>query len=266
MVVGAQAILVSWRPPSQPNGIITQYTVYSREESSDGEPKSQKVPHYQMSYEASGLDQNKPFEFWVTANTNIGEGQPSKSVVAMPSDKVPAKIASFDDTFTATFKEDAKLPCLAVGAPTPDITWKIKGVDFVPNDRMRQLPEGSLVIKDVIRQDAGDYVCIAENSIARDSITHKLIVRSPPQSPQLSLSATTTNSLTLKLKPHEMDAAPIHGYTLHYKREFDNWETVEVAVDAPKYTIDNLVCGSNYQVYATGYNRFVSCAPFCCSK
>lgn len=41
---------------------------------------------------------------------------------------------------------------------------------------MRQLPEGSLFIKDVIRQDAGDYTCIAENSIAKDSITHKLIV------------------------------------------------------------------------------------------
>lgn len=58
----------------------------------------------------------------------------------------------------------------------PDITWKVKGVEFVPNDRVRQLPEGSLSIKDVIRQDAGDYTCMAENSIAKDSITHKLIV------------------------------------------------------------------------------------------
>lgn len=127
LVVGAQAILVSWRPPAQPNGIISQYTVYSREEGTDGEPKSQKIPPYQMSYEAATLEQNKPFEFWVTASTNIGEGQQSKSIIAMPSDKVPAKIASFDDTFTATFKEDAKLPCLAVGSPTPDITWKVIG-------------------------------------------------------------------------------------------------------------------------------------------
>lgn len=91
-------------------------------------------------------------------------------------DKVPAKIASFDDTFTATFKEDAKLPCLAVGSPTPDITWKIKGVEFQPNDRIRQLPEGSLYIREVIRQDAGEYTCTAENSIAKDSITHKLVI------------------------------------------------------------------------------------------
>lgn len=126
MVYGAQAILVSWRPPTQPNGIISQYTVYSREEGSEAEPKKEKVPAYQMSFEASGLEMNKPYEFWVTASTNIGEGQQSKSVIAIPSDKVPAKIASFDDTFIATFKEDAKLPCLAVGSPTPNITWKVR--------------------------------------------------------------------------------------------------------------------------------------------
>ncbi|XP_055318402.1 cell adhesion molecule Dscam2 isoform X26 [Sitodiplosis mosellana] len=254
LVYGAQAILVSWRPPTQPNGIISQYTVYSREEGSEAEPKKEKVPAYQMSFEASGLEMNKPYEFWVTASTNIGEGQQSKSVISIPSDKVPAKIASFDDTFIATFKEDAKLPCLAVGSPTPNITWKVKGADFVPNERMRILAQGTLFIKDVIRQDAGDYTCVAENSIAKDSITHKLTVLAPPQSPQVTLTATTTDSLTLKLKPHEMDSAPIHGYTLHYKPEFGDWETVEVAVDAQKYTIESLFCGSRYQVYATGYN------------
>lgn len=41
---------------------------------------------------------------------------------------------------------------------------------------MRILAHGTLFIKDVIRQDAGDYTCVAENSIAKDSITHKLIV------------------------------------------------------------------------------------------
>lgn len=125
LVYGAQSILVSWRPPSQPNGIISQYTVYAREEGSEAEPKKEKVSPIQMSYEASGLESNKPYEFWVTSSTNIGEGQQSKSIIAIPSDKVPAKIASFDDTFVATFKEDAKLPCLAVGSPTPNITWKV---------------------------------------------------------------------------------------------------------------------------------------------
>lgn len=253
-VMSNKAILVSWRPPTHPNGVILQYVVYGKEKGSEGEPTSQKVPAYQMSLESSGLEVNKPYEFWVTASTIIGEGQASRIVMAIPNEKVPARIASFDDTFTATFKEDTKLPCLAVGAPTPDIKWMIKGVVFQPTDRMRQLPEGSLFIKEVTRQDAGEYTCIAENSIAKDSITHKLIVLAPPQSPQVTLTTTTTDSLTLKLKPHDTDSAPLHGYTLHYKPEFGDWDTVEVAVDAQKYTIENLFCGSRYQVYATGYN------------
>ncbi|XP_018786279.1 PREDICTED: Down syndrome cell adhesion molecule-like protein Dscam2 isoform X10 [Bactrocera latifrons] len=255
LVKGHAAILVSWRPPAQPNGIIQQYTVYSKVEGAEGEPKSQKIPQHQMSFEAVDLEKNKPYEFWVTASTNIGEGQQSKSIVAMPSDQVPAKIASFDDTFTATFKEDAKMPCLAVGSPQPEITWKVKGVEFTSNDRMRVMADGTLLIKTVNRQDAGEYSCHAENSIAKDSITHKLIVLAPPQSPQVSLSATTTDSLTVKVKPHEGDTAPLHGYTLHYKPEFGEWETAEVSVDAQKFTIENLLCGSRYQVYATGFNN-----------
>ncbi|XP_055593998.1 cell adhesion molecule Dscam2 isoform X46 [Uranotaenia lowii] len=259
LVMSEGSILVSWQPPSQPNGVILQYTVYIK--SGEQEPKNHKVPSYQTSYEASGLEKNQQYEFWVTASTNIGEGQQSKTVSAMPSDKVPAKIASFDDTFTATFKEDAKLPCLAVGSPTPDITWKIKGQEFVPNERIRQLPEGSLFIKDVIRQDAGDYTCTAENSIAKDSITHRLIILAPPQSPQLTLTATTTDSLAVKLKPHESDSAPMQGYTLHYKPEFGDWETIDVALEAPKYTIENLFCGLRYQVYATAYNSIGAGEP-----
>lgn len=58
--MSGESILVSWKPPSRPNGMITQYTVYVREDGGSGGsgtalPKSQKVPAYQMSYEASGL-------------------------------------------------------------------------------------------------------------------------------------------------------------------------------------------------------------------
>lgn len=255
LVMGEEAILVSWKPPSEPNGVIQQYTVYAKIEGSEKEPSVTKIPNYNMSFEATSLEKNKPYEFWVTASTFMGEGQPSKSIIAMPSDQVPAKIASFDDTFTATYKEDAKLPCLVVGAPKPEIKWKIKGVEFNSNDRMRQLQDGSLLIKSVTRQDAGEYTCHAENPIAKDSITHKLNVLAPPQSPQLSLSATTTDALTVKVKPHDGDTAPLHGYTLHYKPEFGEWETSEVTVDSQKHSIDHLLCGSRYQLYATGFNK-----------
>ncbi|XP_035731509.1 Down syndrome cell adhesion molecule-like protein Dscam2 isoform X36 [Vespa mandarinia] len=253
LVMSPESILVSWRPPNQPNGVISQYTVYTKADNAE-EPTSQKVPPNQLTYEATGLDKQRRYEFWVTASTNIGEGEASKIVTLGPSVRVPAKIASFDDKFTATYKEDVKLPCLAVGVPAPEVTWKVRGSVLQPSDRLRQLPEGSLFIKEVDRADAGEYSCYVENSFGHDTVTHQLIVNAPPHSPQVTLTATTTNSLTMKLRPHPTDNAPIHGYTIHYKPEFGDWETVQISSTAQKYTLENLWCGSRYQIYVTAYN------------
>ncbi|XP_070160075.1 Down syndrome cell adhesion molecule 1 isoform X5 [Polyergus mexicanus] len=253
LVMSAESILISWRPPSQPNGVISQYTVYTKADNAE-EATSQKVPPNQLTHEASGLDKQLRYEFWVTASTNIGEGEASKIVTLGPSVRVPAKIASFDDKFTATYKEDVKLPCLTVGVPAPEVTWKVRGATLQPSDRLRQLPEGSLFIKEVDRADAGEYSCYVENSFGHDTVTHQLIVHAPPHSPQVTLTATTTNSLTMKLRPHPTDNAPIHGYTIHYKPEFGDWETVQISSTAQKYTLENLWCGSRYQIYVTAYN------------
>lgn len=77
------------------------------------------------------------------------------------------------------------LPCLAVGVPQPTIMWRIKGIAFATNDHIRQQPDGSLFIRDVTRTDAGEYSCHVENSFGQDSVTHQLIVNSPPRSPQV---------------------------------------------------------------------------------
>lgn len=44
------------------------------------------------------------------------------------------------------------------------------------SDRVRQLPEGSLLIAGVARDDAGAYVCHVENGFGSDTVTHKLTV------------------------------------------------------------------------------------------
>ncbi|KAF7988027.1 hypothetical protein HCN44_007521 [Aphidius gifuensis] len=253
LVMSAESILVSWRPPTQPNGVISQYTVYTKADNAE-EAVSQKVSPNQFTYEATSLDKQHRYEFWVTASTNIGEGERSKIATLAPNIRVPAKIASFDDKFTATYKEDVKLPCLAVGVPAPEVTWKIRDVKLQPSDRLRQLPEGSLFIKEVDRADAGEYSCYVENSFGHDTVTHQLVVHAPPHSPEIHLTATTTNSLTVKLQPHQSDTAPIHGYTIHYKPEFGDWETVQISSTTQQYTIENLWCGSKYQIYATAYN------------
>lgn len=40
LVMSAESILVSWKPPTQPNGLVIQYTVYVREDSDDAKDVS----------------------------------------------------------------------------------------------------------------------------------------------------------------------------------------------------------------------------------
>ncbi|XP_047472710.1 Down syndrome cell adhesion molecule-like protein Dscam2 isoform X9 [Penaeus chinensis] len=257
LVMSADSILVSWLPPDRPNGIITQYTVYFKEEGkSDSEAEQEKLLSSQLNYEANGLKQRDEYVFWVTASTTIGEGEKSESVHLKLSSKVPAKIASFDDEYVATYKEDVKLHCQAVGLPTPDIRWTIRGEPFTPNDRMRLLTEGSLLIREVSRDDAGEYTCHVENPYGQDTVTHTLLIQAPPHPPEIQLQSTTTNSIEVKLKPSVIDdTTPIHGYTVYYKPEFSTWESVQVPASTRSYNLEGLWCGSRYQIYASAYNK-----------
>lgn len=93
LVMSTDSILVSWKPPVEPNGIVEYYTVYYKPVSTDDKtevkPTSQKiVPNLRnqnLSHQAKNLDSNLKYEFWVTAATTIGEGQPSKKVTVSPS-------------------------------------------------------------------------------------------------------------------------------------------------------------------------------------
>lgn len=82
----------------------------------------------------------------MTAHTTIGEGSQSSMVTLSPTNRIPAKIASFDDNFIAVAKQDIKLPCIAVGSPNPQLHWKMRGQPIPKNDRIRQLPDGGLQI------------------------------------------------------------------------------------------------------------------------
>lgn len=77
----------------------------------------------------------------------------------------------------------------------------------------------------------------------------------PPHSPNVTVTTATTNSLTMRLRPHTGDTAPLHGYILHYKAEFGEWDTKKLEMPIQSYTLENLLCGSRYQIYVTAYNR-----------
>lgn len=171
-----------WLPPVQGNGIILHYTIYYQKIGS--ETKSRKVSASQSSYELNGLEENELYAFWVTASTKDGEGPASEYLIGIPSNKTPAKIASFNKTVIFESNEGIMLSCPAFGEPTPNITWQVSFIfslahkilcnciDFkVHGDFYERFTNYSLQI---FIDDDQNITCIVENELGKDSNTYDL--------------------------------------------------------------------------------------------
>lgn len=128
IVSSAQSILISWRRPPEPNGIISHFTVYSQEKDAESEPNIHNVHPWQTNLNVIKLQPNKTYEFWVTASTVMGEGDASKHITAIPSDQVPARIVTFESKFIAPLGFDMTLPCHSIGSPI--IVWEVCASDW----------------------------------------------------------------------------------------------------------------------------------------
>lgn len=82
--------MVSWLAPIFPNGVLGLYTVYSRVAGRVGTQAAHPVrvdpgldgsTQEEMSHEVRGLAEDGNYEFWVSATTGVGEGEPT-SIVA----------------------------------------------------------------------------------------------------------------------------------------------------------------------------------------
>lgn len=100
----ADSILISWLAPKHKNGNIQQYTVYSREAGKKGQAKSHMVRVDEhgnpASFEARGMIENQMYEFWVSATTSMGEGEPTAVVAQSTNTRGKRDITGFADSYS----------------------------------------------------------------------------------------------------------------------------------------------------------------------
>ncbi|KAB1258936.1 Hemicentin-1 [Camelus dromedarius] len=73
------------------------------------------------------------------------------------------------------------LPCEATGTPSPFITWQKEGISVITAGRSHALlPRGGLQISRAVREDAGTYMCVAQNPAGTALGKIKLNVQVPP--------------------------------------------------------------------------------------
>ncbi|XP_076342768.1 cell adhesion molecule Dscam1-like isoform X2 [Tachypleus tridentatus] len=243
------AIMISWRPPLNPNGIIRKYTLYQR--TSTGTNKNtikMTLPPSQRYYKAQKLPRNWRFEFWVTASTAEGESEATRVLSQTTSDTVPARIVSFSEHLLVTRGPSLLLPCQSVGIPTPEKKWSFRGRPVVEGGhRLRVLANGSLYISNIQDNDFGNYTCHVENSHGADEISFSVTVRGVLQPPKsLTVIAATMSTLQIRWQADPRSHYNIEGYLLSYRREYGSWEEMKIPPHKQTATIKNLHCGTRY--------------------
>ncbi|XP_044594739.1 Down syndrome cell adhesion molecule-like protein Dscam2 [Cotesia glomerata] len=260
LALTAESILVSWLPPLQPNGQVSQYTIYSREAGASRhnthtmhEPPSS--PTDTLTIELRGLTESQLYEFWVSATTGLGEGEPTTIVTQTTNSRAPARVASFSQLLRRAVKSSVSLSCLVVGNPTPKPIWNYKNNQVTTGRQYEITAEGYLNIHGLDQSLAGNYSCSARNLFGDDSITYTLVVVMPPKSPVLELQYTTTHSIKLRWNSPENGGATIQGYVLSYKQDQGGWEEIMLSPEQTEFTLNGLKCGSSYLSHLTAHNR-----------
>ncbi|XP_037034782.1 Down syndrome cell adhesion molecule-like protein Dscam2 isoform X7 [Bradysia coprophila] len=257
VVSGPQSLYVSWLPPTEPNGIITKYNLYTRVVNGREELNHEKrnLPSTQLYYEAKSLQAHIEYQFWVTASTRVGEGKSSRVATAITSNRLPAKIVSFGGSIIRAWRTSASLACTAVGKPRRE--W-FKG--DVPlrqgaTHNVQIHDSGDLMLSNLQLSDTGNYSCTVDNGVGTDRLTYNLIVQVPPGPPFLYVTSATSSSILMHWKDSSNGNAPITEYTLHYRKTHGNLEEKQLSRHASSHELKSLLCGSTYQIYLTATNK-----------
>ncbi|XP_055315179.1 cell adhesion molecule Dscam2 isoform X2 [Sitodiplosis mosellana] len=253
------SILVSWLPPKHRNGMIVHYTVYSRETGRKGQAQTHMVRVDEdgnpRQFESRGLIENHTYDYWVTASTQSGEGEPTSVVSQVTTTKAPARIASFSQIIRKAVGKSLILECNSVGNPTPRARWftRDRPVTFSPFYEI--MLNGNLRIHSIEASLSGNYSCSAKNLFGEDNIVYKIIAMKVPNAPQINVHYSSLDSIRVSFESGDDGGAPILQYTLSYRTVTGAWIKVEITPENNAYTLIGLKCGTQYIIKMSAHNR-----------
>uniref|UniRef100_T1J197 Down syndrome cell adhesion molecule n=1 Tax=Strigamia maritima TaxID=126957 RepID=T1J197_STRMM len=224
LVMSSDAILVSWLPPRNPNGIITKYSIFMKKNGQqERDAMSYSLPANQLYYEARGLQENIHYEFWVTTATSVGDGAKSPLV---SNDKKITQESRFQ------FASDGSLN--------------------MANVRSSDSGNYTCSIHNIYATDELTHEVIVQIDKERTG---------PPTPPVVKFTPLSTSSILASWYVDDDGSTAIESYTLNYKRAGEDWQDLHFGFNITNYTLPDLQCGTRYQLYMSAYNRLGQSRP-----
>jgi hypothetical protein len=82
-----------------------------------------------------------------------------------------------------------------------------------------------------------------------------------PSAVVIKVPLSARNSITLSFEGQQSsssssagDETPISGYIINYKSHQENWEELKVTGKRSQHVLENLRCGTKYQITVTAFN------------
>lgn len=171
------------------------------------------------------------------------------------------QILQIFQSIISPWKENLVLSCRKVGVPSPVTIWRQDGQPMETNSRKTISKNGTLLIRDSMSTDEGNYTCSVENTWGKDEIIYNVIIRVPPDPPVLTVVSSFTDSLQLEWIDNKNGGSVILGYVINFKRENGDWEELQIDSKTNAHLLSNLWCGTKYQLYITAYNKIGTGLP-----
>ena len=257
--ISHETILITWLPPLNTNGQITQYKIYVKDVKLSRE-KSFSVEATKNSFPVHGLVGGR-YDFWVTASTLVGEGPASHIVTQSTKASPPVKIATLNQNFVVVEGGTVSLPCQVIsGARQFSTRWQHISTTVLQMPLSDQ-PDVEHRITNVTREDDGEWTCLVSpdaEDLNEDSIAHRLTVVWPLRPPILSHISSSASSIILKLDqpsssfPTLTPATTYH--TIEYKEPNGESKTKELDAGISEVVLDSLQCGTLYHITASSHS------------
>lgn len=74
----------------------------------------------------------------------------------------------------------------------------------------------------------------------------------------MTVTGATSNSVSIQWRVEDVGGSPLRGFTLTYRKEFGDWEELQLDRRINSHLLENLQCGTRYQFTVITFNKIGS--------